>query len=82
MLFKLLEIHSNGELQMRVILHMLGCLNHFIIVASCSLKGKEQKPGIHWNLKHMQQQSNPFSLKEVGFSGTGHLEVSPCWAGM
>lgn len=69
---------------MRVILHMLGCLNHFIIMASCSLKGKEQKPHTWdtlWNLKHMQQQSNPFSLKE-GFSGTGHLGVGPCWAGM
>lgn len=28
---------------MRVILHTLGYLNHLIIVASCSLKGKEQK---------------------------------------
>lgn len=28
---------------MHVILHTLGCLNHLIIVASCSLKGKEQK---------------------------------------
>lgn len=70
---------------MRVILHMLGCLNHFIIVASRSLKGREQKSRTWdtlWNVKHMQQQSNPFSLKEVGFSGTGHLEVGPCWAGM
>lgn len=43
---------------MRVIRHMLGCLNHFIIVASCSLKGKEEKPHTWdtlWNLKHMHQ---------------------------
>lgn len=74
MLFKLLEIHGNGELQMRVILHMLGRPNHFIIVASCSVKGKEQKPHTWdtlWNWKHMQQQCNPFSVKEVSFSETG-----------
>lgn len=70
---------------MCVILHMLGCLNHFVIVASCSLKGKEQTPHTWdtlWNLKHVQQQSNAFLLKEGGFSGTGNLEAGPCWAGM
>lgn len=36
---------------MRVILHMLGCLNHFIIVASLSLKGREQNTHLGYTLE-------------------------------